>query len=106
MKMSDLRPFYQFLGLAYRAGKCITGEERIISAIQCKKVHLVIVATDASENTKKRYADKCRFYRIFYLEIGTSAELSHAIGKIHRVAVGIRDRGFAKGLWSKIEKKE
>lgn len=104
--MNNLRPFYQLLGLANRAGKCITGEEAIINALRKQKLYLVIVAKDASPNTKKRYSDKCSFYNVPCLELGTVVELSHAIGKFNRVAIGISDQGFAKGLWSKIEKKE
>ncbi len=42
------------MGLAMRAGKLITGEELTIAEIRKQKAKLVFVATDASENTRKR----------------------------------------------------
>ena len=42
------------IGLAMRAGKLITGEELTIAEIRKQKAKLVFVATDASENTRKK----------------------------------------------------
>jgi ribosomal protein L7Ae-like RNA K-turn-binding protein len=98
--------FLQLLGLANRAGKVITGEDHIISHIRNNKVKLVIVASDASENTKKKYEDKCKYYQVSLVEYSTTVELSHAISKMNRVAVGVIDAGFTKGLLAKLTKKE
>lgn len=43
----------QFLGLATRARKLVTGEELVISEVRRGNAKLVIVAEDASENTRK-----------------------------------------------------
>ena len=42
----------QLLGLALRAGRLISGEELTIRSIQKNEAKLVIVASDASENTR------------------------------------------------------
>jgi len=42
------------LGLIARARKMITGEELVVAEIQKKRVHLVLLSKDASENTKRR----------------------------------------------------
>ncbi|NLC95039.1 MAG: hypothetical protein GX676_05025 [Bacilli bacterium] len=99
-----MNDWLKHLGLAYRAGKIVTGEDNIIYHIREKKVNLVIVATNASNNTKKKYFDKCSFYNIQCIEQGTIQDISHAIGKNNRVAVGVTDAGFAKGLLAKILK--
>lgn len=98
--------FYQLLGLAQRARKCVLGEENILQAIRNKKAVLVIVAQDASENTKKLYRNKCQFYEVNHVEVGDIASLSQSLGKNHRVAVAITDAGFSKGLLAKLTKKE
>lgn len=98
-----MHSFYQLLGLANRARKCLTGEDTILNAIRQKRVYLVLVASDASPKTKKRYSDKCAYYRVPIVEVGTINQLSQAIGQYNRVAIGISDQGFAKGLLSKIE---
>ena len=51
------------LGLAMRAGKLITGEEMTINEIRKRKVNLVIVTIDASENTQKKVSDKSKYYQ-------------------------------------------
>lgn len=42
------------IGLAMRAGKMITGEELTIGDIRRQKAKIVFVASDASENTRKK----------------------------------------------------
>ena len=46
------------LGLAMRARKLATGESAL-KAVQSQQAHLVFIASDASDNTKKKYIDKC-----------------------------------------------
>ena len=49
---------FNFLGLAMRAGKIKSGESVILSDIKTNKIKLVIVATDASDNTLKVMKNK------------------------------------------------
>jgi len=91
---------YSLLGLASRARKITCGDV-LIQDIRRQQVKLVIIACDASDNTKKRITDKCQFYHVDYIFMGDIESLSHAIGKNNRVAVGIKDRGFAEKIKSK-----
>lgn len=92
---------YNMLGLASRARKIVTGET-LFTKIRAQEVHLVIIASDASENSQKKICDKCTFYDIDYIIEGGIDDLSKAIGKSNRVAVGIMDIGFAKKIKEKI----
>lgn len=93
--------FLNLLGLANRARKLVTGE-LLIDKIKRQEVFLVLIAEDASENIKKKLMDKCIFYHVSYLVIGTRTSLSKAIGKTNRVALGITDEGFANKISEKI----
>lgn len=84
------------LGLAMRAGKLSTGDEIVLSAIQSGSARLVIIATDASPNTRKKFEDKCKHYHIPIVEIADRYELGASIGKSERVLVSVDDPGFAK----------
>ena len=53
------------LGLAMRARKLATGESAL-KAVQSQQARLVLIATDASDNTKKKYIDKCTYYHVDY----------------------------------------
>lgn len=89
------------LGLASRARKISTGDI-LLKDIRSHKVNLVIIASDASDNTKKKYKDKCSYYGVDYFIDGCVDDLSQAIGKINRVAIGITDKGFSDKIKSKL----
>lgn len=76
----------------------VSGEEQVLGAIRNRKACLVIIATDASENTMKKVTEKARYYRIPCIAVGDRYKLGHAIGKGERVLLAVTDRGFAKGL--------
>ncbi len=94
--MSNL--FYNRLGLAMRAGKVVHGEQAVLDAVRSQEAKLVLLAADASDNTRKKYADKCSHYHIPLVEYGTRDEIGAGIGKESRVAVAVTDSGFARLL--------
>ena len=91
----------QLLGLANRAGKIVTGEF-VVKSIQKNTAKLVLIAEDASDNTKKRLTDKCRSYHVDYRFYSDANNLSYAIGKSNRVALALTDEGFAKSVLKKL----
>lgn len=99
--MSDDRNILNLLGLAARARKIETGDSAL-KAIRAKKASFVIIAEDASQNTKKKFTDKCTFYSIPYVVWNKSAALSQAIGRPNRMAIAIVDQGFAKSFKEKL----
>lgn len=92
-----------FLGLAMRAGKVKSGESVILTEIKKQRLYLVLIASDASENTIKTLTNKCKSYHIPYRLISNRYELGEAVGKEARVNIGITDQGFAKKLISMID---
>lgn len=86
------------LGLMTRAGKIITGEDLIIKNLQESKIKLLLIAEDCGKNTKKKLSDKSSYYNIEKLEAFSIDEISKAIGRENRVAVGITDTGFSNKL--------
>ena len=91
------------LGLAMKAGNVVSGEFMVEKAIREGTARLVIVAGDASANTKKKFSDSCRFYRVPYCEFGDKDVLGNAIGKQFRATLAVMDVGFAKSLCSKLD---
>ena len=89
---------FALMGLATKAGKVVSGEFSTENGIKDGKVKLVVVAKDASDNTKKLFKDKGAFYRVPVFEYGSKDELGHAIGKEMRASMGVTDAGFAKSL--------
>ncbi|MCR1808964.1 L7Ae/L30e/S12e/Gadd45 family ribosomal protein [Haploplasma modicum] len=91
------------LGLAARARKITSGTEITINGVRSKKVKLVLLATNASDNTKKLVYDKCKTYDTKVIELYDSIALSNAIGKNNIMVVGIIDIGFSNKML-KLEK--
>lgn len=94
---------FSFLGLAQRSGNLVTGEDTCTAYIKKNAVKLVIVAEDASSNTKKKFKDMTSHRNIFFAIYGNKDDLSHAIGKSNRAVYGIKDQAFAKKLFSFIQ---
>lgn len=84
------------LGLAMRAGKLVTGDESVLEAVRSGEAKLVVVAEDASDNTRKKIADKCSYYEVPLFVYGSRNELGGSIGKPERVVMAVTDAGFAK----------
>jgi len=86
------------LSLAMKAGKVVSGEFMVENAIKEKSAKLVILATDCSDNTKKKFSDRCTYRSIPYYEFSDKDELGHCIGKEFRACVAVLDEGFAKSI--------
>ncbi|MBS5521054.1 MAG: ribosomal L7Ae/L30e/S12e/Gadd45 family protein [Clostridiales bacterium] len=83
------------VGLATRAGKAASGEFSTEKAVKRGKAVLVLVAGDASENTKKMFTNMCAFYKVPLKIYGTKETLGRAMGKEYRASIALLDRGFA-----------
>ena len=91
------------IGLASRARKVSSGEFSVEKAVKTGYANLVIVANDASDNTRKKFNDMCKFYETPIIFYSTKEELGHALGKEYRASLAILDENFAKGIRDKIE---
>jgi ribosomal protein L7Ae-like RNA K-turn-binding protein len=86
------------LSLCQRAGKLITGDDTVLAAVKSGTAVLVIIAADASDNTRKKFSDKCSFYDVEYKIVSDRAELCACIGKYNRTVFAVTDEGFAKQI--------
>ena len=96
--MENRKKVLNLLGLATRAGKTASGEFMTEKAIKSGKAYLVIVSEEASDNTKKKFADSAAYYNKKVVIYGDKFELGKAIGKNERSVIVIKDGGFAKKI--------
>lgn len=101
MKMN--RKVLSLLSLCQRAGAMITGDESVEMAMKSGESRLVIVAEDASENTRQKFINKADYYKVPIFVMGSREELSHAIGKFNRTVFTIKDANFANKIKSELE---
>ena len=64
---------------------------------------LVIVAEDASANTKKLFTDKCSYYQVPVYQYGTKETLGRAIGKDLRSSLAITNAGLSESIIKHLE---
>ena len=94
---------YGLLSLAARGRNVVGGEFATESAVKDGSAVLVIVAEDASDNTKKLFHDKCSFYEVPIYTYGTKEELGHAMGKEARSSLALVNEGLARSIEKHLE---
>lgn len=90
------------LGIAMKAGKVASGEYQTEHAIKSGKAKLVIIAEDASDNTKKMFESMCAHYGVRQICYGSKESLGHNIGKEFRASLAVTDRGLAQAILQKM----
>ena len=86
------------ISLATKAGKIASGEFCTEKEVKAGFAELVIVAEDASDNTKKKFKNMCEFYEVPIYFYGDKDTLGHAMGKEFRASLAVIDHGFANGI--------
>ena len=92
------------IGIAKKAGRVIAGTNLVTDCIRSgsasKCPYAVFLASDVSENTRKRITNCCSYYEVPLYDIPlTIAEVGDAIGKSgSTAAVGITDAGLSDAL--------
>lgn len=83
------------LGLAARAGKTVSGEFAVEKSVKQGAACLVLLAEDASDNTKKKFTDMCAYRKVPYLFFADRETLGAAIGKEFRACAAVEDENLA-----------
>ena len=91
------------VSLATKAGKTASGEFCTEKEVKTGMAELVIVAEDASANTKKKFKNMCDFYEVPIYFYGDKDTLGHAMGKEFRATLAVTDAGLAKQISDKLD---
>lgn len=91
------------LSLANKAGKVVSGEFMTENEIKSEKAELVILASDCSDNTKKKFKNMCDYRDIKLIEYSNKEELGRFIGKEFRACAAVLDHGFAASILKQLE---
>ena len=96
--MKTNKKILSLLGLATRSRNVVSGEFMTERSVKDGTARLVIVAQDASDNTKKEFSDMCTYYKVPYVFLGTKEELGKSMGKEMRASLSVTDAGFAGSI--------
>ncbi len=102
MASSDVEPkILGAMGLARRAGKLEIGAEMCEEAIRAGRAEITFLASNLSDNSKKKILSALRSQESPYIILNASKEeLAERFGKkAFAVALAITDKGFAKIIY-------
>lgn len=86
------------IGLAQRAHAVVSGSFSVEQAIRSGKAYLVIIASDASENSFEDLSHITFHYGTELVRFSTKDALGHAIGKKERMCLAVTDPGLAASI--------
>ena len=92
-----------FLGMCKRAGSLVTGEDGALGAARSGEAKLVLLASDAAENTSKKagfYAESCSVVLV-RLPYDKDA-LGDMLGRRVCAIMAVTDKNFAKSFLEKL----
>ena len=93
-------------GMAAKAGNVKSGEFSTEKAVKSGQAYLVIVAADASENTKKHFSDMCAYHEVPYFEYAKKEQLGNCVGKEFRASLAVTDENLAKAIIKRLKEAE
>lgn len=102
--MKNNNKVLSLLGLATKAGKVASGEFSTKKSVKTGKGFLVLVADDASQNTRKKFQNMCDFYEVPIYFIANKEELGRFCGKEFRASLAVQDENFAKAMLKELQK--
>lgn len=102
--MKNNNKVLSLLGLATKAGKVASGEFSTEKSVKTGKCFLVLVADDASQNTRKKFQNMCDFYEVPIYFIANKEELGRFCGKEFRASLAVQDENFAKAMLKELQK--
>ena len=102
--MKNNNKVLSLLGLATKAGKVASGEFSTEKSVKTGKGFLVLVADDASQNTRKKFQNMCDFYEVPIYFIANKEELGRFCGTEFRASLAVQDENFAKAMLKELQK--
>ena len=91
------------IGLSKKAGRLEVGEEPVGAAAHARHTKLLLVASDAAANTRRRCAHFAEAGAVPWAELPfTKEELGGTVGRSSCALVAVTDIGFASSLAAKL----
>ncbi|MDP3447458.1 MAG: ribosomal L7Ae/L30e/S12e/Gadd45 family protein [Eubacteriales bacterium] len=88
------------IGFAMKAGRLKSGDYVTEKLLRAKNAKIALIDTTASDNTKDKYRDICKYSAIELIEV---EELGRWIGKPGRMVAAVTDESFAQMIRRALE---
>ena len=93
-----MRHVLRLVGLGVRSRGAVVGVEQVREAAKRGKVHLALLAMDASKHSLSKVVPLLTAKRVRVINVAASVDLGHAVGREQTAVVGIVDRQLAQGI--------
>lgn len=101
--MNRIEGILSLLGLAKKAGRLETGEESVGGAARARSARLILLASDAAENTARRAKHFADAGACPCVRIGADKDaLGRAVGRTSCAMLAVTDIGFAEAVAKKL----
>lgn len=87
--------FESYMGFAAKSGNLCAGTNTCIYEMKKKKIKLLVIAGDVSDNTKDKITGAARSANVDFEIFETADNLSAMTGKPGKGVFGIKDNNFA-----------
>lgn len=94
---------YGLIGIGMKSGNLVSGEFSTEKTIKAGRACLVIIAEDASNNTKKKFTNMCTYYKVPIYIFGEKIKLAQAMGKEERTSLALLEPGLAKSIETQLK---
>lgn len=88
------------ISLCHKAGHLRHGEFQVSAAAKGSRIKLMIIAADASTNTRERAMHLVKGQAVNIMEYADKKKLGRMIGKDDRSLIAVCNTGFADKIWS------
>lgn len=103
MKSKSKAKAEAYMGFAKKAGRLSAGTAACIFDMKKKKIDLLVLAEDLSDNTKKKVLNTAKATGTEYRIYGVGNELSQLLGSPGRYVFGIKDKELGKVIAERID---
>ncbi|NLJ57385.1 MAG: 50S ribosomal protein L7ae [Tissierellia bacterium] len=90
-----MNKIYSILGIGRKGGNITVGFDATVSDVEKNKSFLVLIASDASEKTKKNIKYICNKYNCKYIEFGEKEIIGKSIGRKVVSVLSVSDKNIA-----------
>lgn len=96
--MNNEEKILGLIGLCKRASKLTSGEQSVLENLRNFSSALVIISSDASENTSKKFKDKCKTYHTPHIFFSDRYTLGKYVKKEYAVVLSVNDKNFTNRI--------
>ena len=104
--MTTERRIRNLLSMAQKAGRIVSGSTAVEQALQAKKAKRILVAVDATEDSREKFEYLSEKYKIPCSLCLTKEALGECLGREYRAVAALLDKGFSDALRKLLDEME